>query len=153
MAKYIKKNTKYKLVYSNRVEVGENGQIIKRLRFGHRMETDDIFKELLNGMTSSHLKIIHKDIFKKIGLFCSRFDGVQDYDMYLRIALYEPDAFGFIDKFLYYHRIHDNQCTIVGAEIHKKNVNQVLSEARFRYEISNHRKDIGIDNSKRVCYL
>ena len=150
MSKCIKKNPKYRLIYSNRIEVGEDGKEIRKLYFGHRMKKG-IFEELLKGMTSSHLKIIHKDVFDKVGIFYSKFDGVQDYDMYLRIAFYMPETLGFINKFLYYHRIHNNQYTIAKANIHKKNVDMVINNAKFRKKMSKLCNRDNFDFKKNIC--
>lgn len=132
MANYIKINPQMKHVFSNRIEVDENDNFLRNVWFGDRFPNNDVFKLLLKGMVSSHLKITHKDVFQKIGLFDPRFNGTQDYDFYLRVAFYLPDAFGFVDKYLYFHRIHGNQNTIVEQDKHKKNVEIILQEARFR---------------------
>lgn len=132
MVKYMRKNPHLRLIYSNRVEIDEKGKFLRKVWFGARALNKNIFEELLKGMVSSHLKIIHKDAFKKIGLFDPRFGGTHDYDFFLRMAFYLPKRFGFIDKYLYYHRIHANQNTIVDGNKHKKNVDKILEEAKLR---------------------
>ena len=132
MAKYLRAFPQKKLVFSNRIEIDENGNNPKNVWFGMRMKNPDIFEELLKGMVSSHLKIIHKDMFRRIGLFDPRFGGTHDYDIFLRAAFYEPKKFGYVDEYLYYHRIHSSQNTTVDNDRHKKNVEKILQEAKFR---------------------
>lgn len=135
MVRHMRKNPQLKLIYSNRIEVDENDKFLRKVWFGARALNKNVFNELLKGMVSSHLKIIHKDAFRKIGLFDPRFGGTHDYDFFLRMAFYMPKAFGFIDKYLYYHRIHSQQNTVVDNEKHNKNVEIILKEARFRQNI------------------
>ncbi|MDD5396688.1 MAG: glycosyltransferase [Candidatus Moranbacteria bacterium] len=132
MAKHIENNPRLRLVYSNRIEVDENDKFLRKVWFGKRAANKNQFEDLLKGMVSSHLKIIHKDAFLKVGLFDPRFGGTHDYDMFLRVAFYMPKAFGFIDKYLYYHRIHGSQNTLVENEKHAKNVEMIIKEAKFR---------------------
>lgn len=132
MAKYIKSYPAKKLVFSNRIEVDENDKILRKVGFGNRSYDKNIFHRLTKGMVSSHLKLIHKDAFLKVGLFDDRFGGTHDYDMYLKVAFYMPEAFGHVDKYLYYHRIHASQNTIVESEKHEKNVEKMREEFRLR---------------------
>jgi glycosyltransferase involved in cell wall biosynthesis len=135
MATCIKSNPKFKLIYSNRIEVDENGKFIQKVWFGNRASNKKVFEELMIGMVSSHLKVIHKDVFRKVGLFDQRFGGTHDYDMYLKVAFYMPESFGYVDEYLYYHRIHPNQNTIIESEKHLKNVQKILEEFSFRKKI------------------
>jgi glycosyltransferase involved in cell wall biosynthesis len=135
MASFIKANPKRKLIYSNRIEVDEEGKFLRKVWFGNRAENKDVFAELMKGMVSSHIKIIHKDVFRKVGLFDPRFGGTHDYDFFLRTAFYMPSAIGFIDKYLYYHRIHGYQNTLVEDSKHKINVEMIKNEAMFRKEV------------------
>ncbi len=135
MAKYIKMHPRKRMVVSNRIEVDKDDKILQKVNFQKRFRKKDIFKMLLDGMVSSHLKVIHKDVFRKVGLFDQRFGGTHDYDMFLRVAFYMPKAFGFINKYLYYHRIHSAQNTLIDKSKHRKNVRKIIEEARFREKI------------------
>jgi len=135
MASFIKNNSEKNLIYSNRIEVDENNRELQKIWFGNRAVNENVFEELLKGMVSSHLKLIHKDVFLTVGLFDSRFDGIQDYDLFLRVAFYLPKAFGYIDNYLYFHRIHPSQNTIVDSDKHKMNLEKVKSEALFRKDV------------------
>ena len=61
----------------------------------------------MKGMYTSHLKVISKDCFLKSGLFNSKYDSAQDYDLALRVSEYFE--FGYINDYLYKHRVHSNQ--------------------------------------------
>ncbi len=137
MVRCMKKKPHVRLIYSNRIEVDENDHIIKKRWFGARAKRKNVFEDLLTGMVSSHLKIIHRSVFRKIGLFDTRFDGTHDYDFYLRMAFYYPEQFGYIDKYLYYHRIHARQNTVVESQKHEKNRQIIVKEAKFRKRIYN----------------
>lgn len=137
MVRHMRKNPCLRLIYSNRIEVDINDKFLRKVWFGAKALSKNVFDELLKGMVSSHLKIIHRDVFKKIGLFDSRFGGTHDYEFFLRMAFYFPKQLGFVDKYLYYHRIHDKQNTIVDSEKHLKNTEIILKEAVFRRAIYN----------------
>lgn len=113
-------------VYSNKSEV---------IDFSCRPEKD-YFSELLIGMYTSHLKIIHKETFLHIGLHETRFDGTQDYDIALKIAFYFGDqAFCYLNEAVYNHRIHDNQTTNACFEKIEKRVDTIKQEAKLRNSI------------------
>ncbi len=147
MALYIEMHPEKKLVVSNRIEIDESAKFLQKVNFQKRFHEKDIFKMLLDGMVSSHLKVIHKDVFRKIGLFDQRFGGTHDYDMFLRVAFYMPKAFGFINKYLYYHRIHSNQNTLIESNKHNQNISKIKKEALFRKKVYHE------DFSKKVSII
>ncbi|MBW7475061.1 glycosyltransferase [Paenibacillus oenotherae] len=99
--------------------------------------TSNYLQELLVGMYTSHLKMIHKDVFIKIGLHESRFDGAQDYDIALKTAFHYQDAFAYLPEPVYHHRIHDKQTTQEAAARIEGIVTTIKSEIRQRIEIRN----------------
>lgn len=135
MSKAINRNPQKKLFFSNRVEVDEENKFIRKVDFGNRDSNPDIFNELMKGMASSHLKIIHKEVFREVGLFDSRYDGIQDYDFYLRTAFYLPKVILHVNKNLYFHRIHSSQNTVLEDKKHSKNLLKLKKEALFRKKL------------------
>ena len=135
MVRFARLHPRKKLIFSNRTEVDSKEKFIRVVDFGTRHLNPDIFDELSKGMASSHLKMIKKDIFKKVGLFDSKYDGIQDYDMYLRIATYLPASIGHIDKSLYFHRIHDDQNTQVESKKHERNLKSLKDISAYRKTI------------------
>ncbi|WP_281891171.1 glycosyltransferase [Paenibacillus sp. YYML68] len=97
--------------------------------------TSNYFEELLKGMYTSHLKIINKRVFTKIGLHESRFDGAQDYDIALKTAFHYGDAFAYLPKPIYHHRIHEKQTTIESHANIEVIVRQIKKEAIMRENI------------------
>lgn len=104
-ADFIKLNPNKKYVYTNRINVDEKGNIINCINFQSR--GTNAREELMKGMYTSHLKVISKDCFLKSGLFNSKYDSAQDYDLALRVS--ESFEFGYINDYLYKHRVHSNQ--------------------------------------------
>lgn len=109
----IVKNPDAAYVYTNRynchVETGERELVDFSCR-----PTFDYESNLIEGMYTSHLKVIRRDVFQTVGLHDSAFDGVQDYDLALKVAHYMGDsAFLFVREPLYNHRIHKGQTTQV----------------------------------------
>lgn len=137
MVRYARKHPAKKLIFSNRNEVTPDNKFIRIVDFGTRHLNPDIFDELIKGMASSHLKMIHKDVFKTVGLFDSKYDGIQDYDIYLRTAIYLPKAIGHLDKTLYSHRIHPGQNTIVESKKHDKNLDLLKQSSLYRKNVLN----------------
>ena len=64
-------------------------------------------------MVASHFKVIRKSSIVDVGGFDSEIDGVQDYDLALKIA--ENGLLYYIPKPLYFHRQHANSVTKTDA--------------------------------------
>lgn len=111
VARFLSESPEAEFVYTNRVDIDREGRVVEEWDF-----TDSSLgrpdQELLKGMFASHLKVIRREAFLKVGLFRSEFDSVQDYDMALRLS--ERCRVRFLDEMLYRHRVHDNQTTQKG---------------------------------------
>jgi O-antigen biosynthesis protein len=105
-------NPEIGFIYTNRIHINSAGEVIEQVSYENR--STDAKNELLVNMYTSHLKLIKRDSFLKTGLFSSRYDFAQDYDIALKIS--EHVRFGFVNEFLYKHRIHENQTTIVAMK-------------------------------------
>ncbi|OOC63686.1 glycosyltransferase [Paenibacillus ihbetae] len=92
----------------------------------------NMFEELLKGMYVSHLKIIKREVFLKIGLHETRFNGAQDYDIALKTAFHFGDSFAYLPEAVYHHRIHDKQTTIEASEKIDSVVKIIKMEAQKR---------------------
>jgi GT2 family glycosyltransferase/peptidoglycan hydrolase CwlO-like protein len=104
---FVRNNRDVYFIYSDRININENGEVVEYVSFKNR--GTDAKKELLKGMYTSHLKVIKKECFLKVGLFSHEYDFAQDYDLSLRIS--EKFNFGYINDSLYKHRVHKNQVT------------------------------------------
>ena len=98
-------------LHTGRINVDENDQEVNRINFVS-LPRSDYFAENLNAMYATHLKLIRRDVFARVGLFDPRFDSAQDYDMLMRVAFHYPSSsFEHVPDFLYFHRFHSAQTT------------------------------------------
>lgn len=134
--KYWEPDTKYS--FSNRIHINDESQEIGRFSCDH-LPKDNIFNDHLDvKMYASHFKLISKDVFEKVGIFNSEYDGAQDYDMVLRVAFHYPNsAFVHVPKFLYKHRIHDKQTSETVREKQYAMSINISNQAKMRRDIKN----------------
>jgi glycosyltransferase involved in cell wall biosynthesis len=124
-------------LHTGRINIDENGAEVNRISFEH-LPRQDYFSENLDRMFATHLKLIHRDAFAKVGLFDPRFDSAQDYDMLMRIAFHYPtQAFVHIPDKLYFHRLHNKQTTVSMNDKQLANTQLIQKEARMRQDIRN----------------
>ena len=128
VASFLINNPTVDFVYTDRININSAGNVIEHISFKNR--TTDAKNELLLGMYTSHLKVIKRDCFLKVGLFSSRYDSAQDYDIALRMS--EHVQFGYINEFLYKHRVHERQTTIVAQIQQESLAEQIKQEALKR---------------------
>ena len=128
VASFIVDNPKIEFIYTDRININSDGDVIEHISFKNR--STDAKNELLMGMYTSHLKVIKRDCFLKVGLFSSRYDSAQDYDIALRMS--EHVQFGYINEFLYKHRVHDRQTTVVAQMQQKSLAEQIKQESLNR---------------------
>jgi glycosyltransferase involved in cell wall biosynthesis len=122
-------------LHTGRVNVDEQGREVSRIHF-LSLPRKDYFAENLEAMYATHLKVIRRDAFAKVGLFDPRFDSAQDYDMLMRIAFHYPtSAFVHVPDFLYFHRFHGEQATGRQAGRQARFTETICREARLRQGI------------------
>jgi hypothetical protein len=93
-------------VYTDRVDIDEHGHELQRWDFAERA-TRPPLAELLEGMFTSHLKVVSAAALRDVGLFRPRYDLTQDYDLALRLA--ERRRLGHLPAAVYRHRLHGGQ--------------------------------------------
>jgi len=121
--------------YSNRYNYDNKLGSKEEVDFSCR-PTIEYEKNLYIGMYTSHLKMIHRTVFEKVGLFDSNFNGTQDYDISLKIAHYLGDtAFAFLPEAIYYHRVHEKQTTETQNESMMVQTLQLKKNAEIRMKI------------------
>ncbi len=122
-------------MHSGRVNVDESGKEINRINFVD-LPRINYFAENLRSMYATHLKMIRRDAFSRVGLFDPRFDAAQDYEMLMRIAFHYPSSsFVHVPEFAYFHRIHKQQATETQRERQNALTEQIQKEARLRQSI------------------
>lgn len=126
-------NTVY--LHTGRINIDRDGAEINRIHF-MELPRQNYFAENLRAMYATHLKMIRRDVFAKVGLFDPRFDSAQDYEMLMRIAFHYPsEGFVHVPDFLYHHRIHQEQTTTTQNSRQLLLTAQIQKEARLRENI------------------
>jgi glycosyltransferase involved in cell wall biosynthesis len=122
-------------LHTGRVNVDAQDREVGRIHF-LSLPRKDYFAENLEAMYATHLKVIRRDAFAKVGLFDPRFDSAQDYDMLMRIAFHYPtSAFVHVPDFVYFHRFHGEQATGRQAKQQAQFTETICREARLRQGI------------------
>ena len=78
-------------LFTDRIDVDEKGETMRLAKYGgydrlHFKTQDGIGVDLLDGMVASHLKVIRRSVYLKLGGCDDKFSGVQDWELALRIA-------------------------------------------------------------------
>lgn len=122
-------------LHTGRINVNDKGLEVNRINFTS-LPRQDYFAENLNAMYATHLKMIRRDVFSKVGLFDPRFDSAQDYDMLMRAAFHFPSSsFVHVPDFVYYHRLHSEQMTETQRSKQDQMTSLIQREARLRENI------------------
>jgi glycosyltransferase involved in cell wall biosynthesis len=99
-------------LFTDKIDIDKNNKFIRKAVYGgysHITPSGNILDDLLDGMVASHLKVIKRKTIIEVGLLNPIYDGVQDYELALRIA--KSGKFKHLSKPLYFHRQHNNSIT------------------------------------------
>ena len=119
-------------LHTGRINVDDSGCEINRINFVS-LPRQDYFAENLNAMYATHLKLIRRDAFARVGLFDPRFNSAQDYDMLMRVAFHFPSSsFVHVPEFVYHHRLHSQQTTETQRAQQDRMTKLIQREARLR---------------------
>lgn len=122
-------------LHTGRINIDEQGLEVSRIHFAS-LPRESYFEENLKAMYATHLKLIKRAVFAKVGMFDDRFDSAQDYEMLMRIAFrYPSSAFVHVPEFLYFHRFHIGQTTERQRRKQGHLTLQIQKEARLRAAI------------------
>lgn len=123
----LKKKGKFDYYFSDRMEIDLNNKIVRRANYGGydniHINKKQHKKNLINYMVASHLKVIKKKSIIDVGGFSSFINGVQDWDMALKIA--EHGKLYYLNEVLYYYRVHKNSISQSNKCMMFKQTNQV----------------------------
>ncbi|MBT3807125.1 MAG: glycosyltransferase [Desulfobacula sp.] len=134
--------------YSDRIYIDSQNKEVSKVSFIELPKEDMLVEQLDGKMYASHLKVIHRRVFEKVGLFDSVFDAAQDYEFLMRAAFHFPSSsFLHVPHFIYYHRWHDNQQTITGKKKQDIAIKKASNQAKFRMAVRNG------DYHKKVSFL
>lgn len=119
-------------LHTGRLNVDEEGREINRINF-LSLPRQDYFTENLNAMYATHLKLVRRDVFARVGLFDPRFDSAQDYELLMRVAFHYPSSsFVHVPDFVYSHRLHAEQTTETQRARQNAMTRRIQDEARLR---------------------
>jgi glycosyltransferase involved in cell wall biosynthesis len=111
VAEAIKPGADY--LFTDRVDVNERGETVRVAQYGGYpwlQPSGDIRGDLLDGMVASHLKVIRREMYTRVGGCDPQISGIQDWELALKIA--DADGrFLHIPKTLYRHRLHSDSVT------------------------------------------
>ena len=108
-------------IFSDRINIDKDENKLNEARYQAVM-SGNLKDDLLDRMIASHLKIIKKDSYLRVGGSSIKFSGIQDWELALKIA--EFGEFKYIPKILYYHRIHQESVSSSNniGQIKKSNI-------------------------------
>lgn len=125
---FLQNHPEYKVVYCNFMSFYSEkpSELIKKKG---KHPSGDIFKELLEDpLINPNTIMVHRDVFKEVGLFNEKRYNPEDWDMWLRISL-KGFEFGYLDEDLVIVEIRrDSLTTIYNQPIYKKNALEMLEK-------------------------
>ena len=150
-AKKINENPNYEFIYSDEDKITEDSKI-RHLPFFKPDWSPDLFMSM---MYTNHLAVYKLDRVKEVGMLRPEYDGVQDYDLTLRITeKIDYKNIGHISKILYHWR--ERKESVAYAMSSKNYVTDLTKyakeEALKRRNISGHMEYIVGLNQYRVVY-
>ncbi len=114
--------------FTDRNDIDDSGRSLRIARYGGYdnlafREQSRIAEDLYDGMVATHLKVIRRRAYLEVGGCDARYDGVQDWDLALKIAA--TGALRYIPEPLYRHRVHGGSITTTGKVSQMRRTNQV----------------------------
>ncbi len=122
----IKNNPHIDYFFTDRTNIDGNNQILYDAVYKTVQSSNGIKSDLLDRMIASHLKIIKKSTYMKIGGSDKKMSGVQDWDLALKIA--EIGNFKYIEGSFYFHRLHKHSVTTSNSVAQYKKTNLLRRE-------------------------
>ena len=104
VAKYINKYPDVQFLYSDEDKIDENGN-----RYDVYFKPDFAIDTLRSQNYICHFSIFKKELMDKLEGFRSKYDGAQDYDIFLRMSeITDVSKIKHISRILYHWRVHSN---------------------------------------------
>jgi glycosyltransferase involved in cell wall biosynthesis len=100
-------------LFTDRTDVDAKSNKLRVSRYGGYswlQFSNNIKGDLLDAMVASHLKVIKRDTYEKVGGSDKRYAGVQDWELALKIAD-TGGKFVYLSQPLYNHRLHGGSVT------------------------------------------
>ena len=135
------------MAYTQCVEMDEEGF---PLRIGKRQETPFSMENHLVNFMTFHLRMIRRSFFNEIGGFNTRLRYAGDYDVSLKLA--EISDVIFINRPLYYYRLHSGSLSQVHSDQLNQEVEFICNQALERRGLS-HRYKIKVNCDGRTYLI
>ena len=116
------------MVYTDRLNIGARGDLPELQSLATPMHGGDVFVALLregNFITNTSV-MIRRDLFEQLGGFSSRFNGTEDWDLWIRVA--ERHPIGFVPEPLVKYRFHAGSISRNWARMSRERT-QVIARA------------------------
>jgi glycosyltransferase involved in cell wall biosynthesis len=127
------KQTPAGYVFTDRIDINEEAGEERARPYGGQpqlRETRTHAENLLDHMVASHLKVIRKELIDRVGGFAEGTDGVQDWDVALKVSEIAPLL--HVPKAVYYHRVHSGQNSSYDNVVNMRKTNEVRRAAQLR---------------------
>ncbi len=105
---FLKKNKKYKFVYSN-YYVKKELKANKTIKFKKKLKSGKITQDLLNNYTIGILTVLFERSLLKKYFFNTKYNIIGDFDLFVKIS--KKNNIGYIQEPLATYRYHDNNYT------------------------------------------
>jgi GT2 family glycosyltransferase len=153
VVKYLNKNRSIDYIYSDEDKLSHKGE-----REDPFFKPDFSYDMLLTYMYITHIRVIKKNTFEKLGGLDKKYDGAQDWDFALRL-FEKKGTFGHIPKILYHWRKNPNstadedsgaksyaykkQQLLIEEHLKRMNVKSTVKEGYFKGSYKVDREIIG----------
>ena len=140
VVKTINENPDAEFIYSDEDKVVEVG----KERFNPYFKPDFSPDSLRSQNYISHFSVLRKDLMEKLEGFRSKYDGAQDYDLFLRMTeLVKPENIKHISKILYHWRVSETSTAMQGEA-------KPWAFDAGKLAIEDHLKRIGLDGEVKI---
>jgi glycosyltransferase involved in cell wall biosynthesis len=144
----IRANRSLDYIFTDRTNIDEKDNVLYDACYKTVKEADNIQDDLLDRMIASHLKVIKRETYLKVGGSDAKMSGIQDWDLALKIA--EVGEIEYIPQTLYCHRLHENSVTSSDSVAQYKKSNILRREYAAKWLLSNNSPQKDISDIKRI---
>ena len=127
----IDKSPKASFAYTQCISIDQEGI---PFGLGHRQATPFSMENLLLNFITFHLRLIRRTSYEKTGGYNPSLQFTGDYDLSLKLS--EVGDVVFIDRPLYYYRLHSNSASQTYTSKLQQEVAQICNEALARRQLS-----------------
>lgn len=116
-------------IYTDRIDIDQDGHELQRWTFAERAARPP-HQTLMEGMFTSHLKVVSAAALRDVGLFRARYDLAQDYDLALRLS--ERHRLAHLPEAVYLQRMHPSQQSQQQRQLQAAVLERIRADSRRR---------------------